>query len=85
MDNEELREKIALIDRKIMSLVSERMQTAYEIGINKKVAGIPVHNGEVEKSVISRYRTAAAEDDLDEDLAEELANLLISWSCRVQE
>jgi chorismate mutase len=85
MDNEELREKIALIDLKIVSLVADRMQTAYEIGRNKKTAGIPIHDGDVEKTVISRYRRAAAEEDLDEDSAEELAKLLISWSCRIQE
>ncbi|MGE0015698.1 MAG: chorismate mutase [Candidatus Methanomethylophilaceae archaeon] len=85
MDNEELREKIALIDRKIISLVADRMQTAHEIGRNKKTAGIPIHDSEVEKTVISRYRGAAAEEGLDVDYAEALAKLLISWSCRVQE
>ncbi len=85
MDNKELRERIALIDLKIISLVAERMQTAYEIGRNKKVAGIPIYDGDVENTVISRYRRAAADEDLDEDSAEELAKLLISWSCRVQE
>ena len=85
MDNPELRERIAFIDEKIVALVFERLQTAFEIGRNKKIAGTPVHDPEVEKVVIARYRRLAIDENIDPDKAEELAKLIISWSCRVQE
>lgn len=85
MDNLELRKKIAFIDEKIIALVFERLQTAVEIGRNKKIAGTPVHDPEVEKTVIARYRRFAENEDINPDAAEELAKLIISWSCSVQE
>ncbi len=85
MDNLELREKIAFIDEKIVTLIFERLQTAVEIGRNKKIAGIPIHDPEVEKTVIARYRRFAENEDINPDAAEELAKLIISWSCSVQE
>jgi chorismate mutase len=85
MDNLELRKKIAFIDEKIIALVFERLQTAVEIGRNKKIAGTPVHDPEVEKTVIARYRRFAEDENIDPNVAEELAKLIISWSCSVQE
>lgn len=85
MDNSELRERIAFIDEKIIALVFERLQTAIEIGRNKKIAGTPVHDPEVERTVIDRYRRFAEDENIDPNAAEELAKLIISWSCSVQE
>ena len=85
MNNLELREKIAFIDERIIALIFERLQTAVEIGKNKKIVGTPVHNPEVEKMVIARYRRFAEDEGIDPDAAEELAKLIISWSCSVQE
>ncbi|MDN5358099.1 MAG: chorismate mutase [Candidatus Methanomethylophilaceae archaeon] len=85
MDNDELRKRIASIDEKIILLVADRMQTAYEIGRNKKTAGLPVYDPEVERTVIARYRRIATEEHLDPDSAEELAKILMAWSRRIQE
>jgi len=85
MDNDELRKRIASIDERIILLVADRMQAAHEIGQNKKAAGIPVYDPEVERTVIARYRRIAVEEHLDPDSAEELAKILMAWSCRIQE
>lgn len=85
MDNSELRKKIAFADERIICLISERLQIASEIGKNKKKEGSPVYNPEVEDAVISRYRRIAEDEGIDPDASEELARLIISWSCRVQE
>lgn len=85
MDNSELRKKVAFADERIICLVSERLQVASEIGKNKKKAGSPVYNPDVEAAVIERYRRIAEDEGIDPDASEELARLLIAWSCRVQE
>ena len=85
MNLAELRDKIAFTDKRILSLVSERMQIASEVGKVKKESGTPVLNKEVEEAVISRYRNFAEEEGLNPDFAEELAVLLMTWSKKIQE
>ncbi|MGI6472149.1 MAG: chorismate mutase [Candidatus Methanomethylophilaceae archaeon] len=85
MNLAELRKKIAFTDEKILTLVSERLHIASEIGKVKKESGTPVLNKEVEDAVISRYRNFAEEEGIDPDAAEELAVLLMTWSKKIQE
>ncbi len=84
MNLDNLRDKIALIDEKIMALVSERLGVASEIGRLKKESDLPVLNQDVEDTVINRYRNFALDEGIDPDSAENLADLLMTWSKETQ-
>lgn len=84
MNLDNLRDKIALIDEKIMALVSERLGVASEIGRLKKESNLPVLNQDVEDVVIDRYRNFALDEGIDPGSAENLADLLMSWSKETQ-
>lgn len=82
MDLEELRNGIALIDRKVMELVSERTSLAEKIGEIKHSRGMPVKDPGVEAKVVARYRNYAEEAGLEPDEGERLARLLIDIAIR---
>lgn len=82
MDLEKLRSEIALIDRKVMKLVSERTLLAGRIGEIKHSEGLPIKDPEVETRVVARYRDCAAESGLEPEEGERLARLLIDIAIR---
>lgn len=81
-DLNELREKLDGIDRGIMRLFAERMDTAESIGRLKRINGIPVTDPAREQKVISSRLECLPEKY--RDGAERLTRLLIGESKRLQ-
>ena len=84
-DLEQLRERIAAYDRQIMELLSNRLNCAIEVGRYKAEHGLQAHNPEVERKVISRYRTLAEELGMDPDRAEEICKIIMQESISNEE
>ena len=82
---EGLRQRIRRLDAALLALVSERMELALEIGAAKRDAGIPLRDYAVEKNVLARAATNAAELGLPAELARSLTELLIEQACLLQE
>lgn len=79
------RQRIAAVDRELMTLVSERMRLATDVGEAKRVLGLPVRSFGTEAEVLARYRAAAAAAGLEHEFAEAVALLLIDGAVRRQE
>ena len=82
---EALRRRIRNLDAALLGLVAERMELAREIGHEKLAAGIPLRDFEIEKRVLDRSDTAAAELGMAPELARAVMRSLIDEACRVQE
>ncbi len=63
MDLNELRNKIDSIDKKLVKLFKERMETAAEVGRFKQENGVPVFNRQREREIINNV-TASVPDEL---------------------
>ena len=85
MSLDDLRNKLAALDRDILELVAERQRLSSEIGAEKRSRGIPPRDYGQEKEVIQRARDAAAAQGLPAEVAEALTLLLIRSSLTVQE
>ncbi|MDP7470856.1 MAG: bifunctional chorismate mutase/prephenate dehydrogenase [Vicinamibacterales bacterium] len=81
----DLRARLAEIDRQILALVGERQSLSTEIGAAKREAGLPLRDYRQEKVVIDRSRAAATDLGFDPGLAEQLLVSLIRASLAVQE
>jgi chorismate mutase/prephenate dehydrogenase len=82
---ETLRRRIRHLDAALLALVAERTELAREIGGEKRRAGIPLRDYEVEKRVLDRAEATAGELGLDRETAKALVGHLIDEACRVQE
>lgn len=82
---EDLRVRIAAVDREIGRLAAERFALAREIGVVKREEGLPVRSFSAEAEVLGRFRALAGELGLEEHFAERLALHLIGTSVRLQE
>lgn len=85
MDIEELRGKIDATDKKIMSLIAERMSLSKKISEYKKENNIPVRDEMREKEVMTNNRETAEKSGVSPEVAEKITRLLIDESCRLQE
>jgi chorismate mutase / prephenate dehydrogenase len=85
MSLDDLRDRLAQVDRELLALVAQRQELAQEIGRVKRQAGIPTRNYRQERDVVERARAAAAEHGLSPRFGEELLLLLIRSSLTVQE
>jgi len=83
-DLEHLRKEIGAVDAKIVELMIQRNNIAYEIGILKNENGTPVRDRDVEKNVIARYRRMAENSSLPPDVAESVCRLLVESSVELQ-
>jgi len=83
-DLDRLRERIAAIDEEIVRLMIQRNDTAKEIGEMKKAGGIPLIDRNVEKAVAERYRKAAENSSLPDDVAVSICKMLIRSSVELQ-
>ena len=81
---ESLRQDIADLDRRLLSLLGERQALAGKIGEVKNRAGIPLRNYEVEAEVHARMRGEAVGLELDPELGHDLAAFLIEKSVATQ-
>jgi chorismate mutase/prephenate dehydrogenase len=89
MDSEsvlkKLRGEIGEIDEALLGLFARRQGVSRRIAEAKLAAGLPIKDPRLEKSRIEEGRRRARELDVYEDAAEELTQLLIKYSCRLQE
>ncbi len=83
--SEELRSKIAEIDKRLLELVAERMRIAQRIGKQKRREGVGVVSPEVEAAVVSRADTLSGSLGLDPSFTHRLIALLIEEAVRIQD
>jgi chorismate mutase/prephenate dehydrogenase len=82
---EQLRERIRLVDRHILTLVRERLDLAAQIGREKKDRGIPLRDWHVERTVLDHAQGVCAELRLPTPLARNLMQQLLAESRAEQE
>ena len=82
---EQLRERIRLVDRHILTLVRERLDLAAQIGRAKKDRGIPLRDWQVERAVLDHAQSASAELQLPAPLSRSIMQLLLAESRAEQE
>jgi chorismate mutase/prephenate dehydrogenase len=82
---DQLRERLAGIDRRMIELVAERQQVSGQIGAVKRAEGRPTRDFAREKQVIESARTRAADLGVSPATAEALMELLIRSSLATQE
>ena len=80
-----LRRRIRNLDAAMLGLMAERMELAREVGQEKRAAGIPLRDFEVEKRVMARADTSAEALGLAPELARGVMRQLVEEACRVQE
>jgi len=80
-----LRDEIADVDRGIVGLVAKRLHIAEQLGVEKKLLGLPVVVPDTEDRVFTRLLTESATRGITLSFAEGLARLLIDESVRVQD
>ena len=83
-DLDEMRKRIASLDREIMSLVAERMEVATRIGEAKIKAGLPIRNLPVEEEVIERFTTMGAKQGISRETSEQICRALIREAVETQ-
>lgn len=82
---EQLRERIRLIDRHILSLARERLELATQIGREKKDRGLPLRDWQVERTVLEHAQRASDELELPSALSRNVMQLLLAESRAEQE
>ena len=80
----EIRQKIEEIDEEILKLVQKRSVAAASMGTLKASNMLPLRVPEVEKVVIERYVSKAAETGISEKSLTEIAKILIKESVEIQ-
>jgi chorismate mutase/prephenate dehydrogenase len=85
MTLDQLRARLAAIDRQIIDLAAERQAVSHEIGAVKRTEGRATRDFTREKQVIDAARGRAAERGVPPDIAEALMELLIRSSLTTQE
>jgi len=84
-DVDRLRDRISEIDGGILRLVAERLEVARAIGKQKRAAGVPLRDYDMERRVLDRAADTAAGLDLPSDMARLLMQGLITASRAEQE
>ena len=87
MANEELnrlRAEVADYDRRILELISQRLETTKHIGEIKLREGLPIRDFRVEVDVLRRARERATTLGLDERVAEEISERLMAAAVQTQ-
>jgi chorismate mutase/prephenate dehydrogenase len=82
---EELRAKIARLDRELLERAAERVELARQLGEQKRAHNLPTVDFAQERAVFDRTRAIAAELSLDPSLAEDLVARLVRASVSVQD
>ncbi|MGQ0798211.1 MAG: prephenate dehydrogenase/arogenate dehydrogenase family protein [Methanobacteriota archaeon] len=77
-----LRDEIAEVDREIVAHVAKRLHLAEQIGIEKKLLGLPLRDTDVEERVMTRLLAECSTREISDAFAEGLAALLIGESVR---
>lgn len=79
-----LRARISELDRQILELVAQRLDTSRRVGEAKKRGGLPIRDFRVEVEVLGRARERAEHLGLDPDVAADLIRRLISAAVETQ-
>ena len=82
---DDLREKIARLDRELLERASERVELARQLGQWKREHQLPTIDFAQERVVLERARSIAGELGLDATLAEDLVARLVRASVSVQD
>lgn len=80
-----LRDEIAALDRELMTLVARRLHLAEEVGREKRLAGLPVRQSDVEEQVVARLRQEGQALRVRPEVSDALGRVLIEESVRRQE
>ena len=80
-----LRDEIADVDREIVALVAKRLHLAEQLGLEKKLFGLPVVVPDTEDRVFTRLLTEGATRGISLSFSEGLARLLIDESVHRQD
>lgn len=80
-----LRQRIRRLDAAILTLISERLEVALEIGAAKRAEGVPLRDYAVEKAVLERAAATATDLGVEPELAHAVTQLLIEEAVRIQE
>lgn len=83
-DLPELRQRVGELDKQILRLIAERLETTKAIGEIKQRRGLPIRDFRVEVQVLKRARERAREVGLDERVAEEVSELLMGAAVQTQ-
>ena len=83
-DLPKLRKKVGELDKQILKLISDRLETTKAIGEIKQRKGLPIRDFRVEVKVLQRARERARQVGLDERVAEEIAELLMRAAVQTQ-
>ena len=75
---DDLRDKIAHIDREILNLIRQRMDLVDEVGIFKAEIGDSPLNSAAEAAVVKRYRNYAEKNGLDADNSERICRAIMN-------
>lgn len=87
MSNQELqslRAQVAAYDQQILELIARRLSTTRAIGEIKQRQGLPIRDFRVEVEVLRRAREQARSLGLDERVAEEIAERLMTAAVQTQ-
>jgi chorismate mutase / prephenate dehydrogenase len=74
------RKQIAHIDDFIIQLIAQRMLISTNLGEVKKQLQVDIHDNKQEKKVLQHYQNLAKQYNLEKNLAEEIAKLLLNFS-----
>ena len=80
-----LRDEIARVDREIVVHIAGRLHLAEQIGLEKKLMGLPLRDSDTEERVLTRLLTECASRGITETFAAGLSRLLIDESLRREE
>lgn len=84
LDLPELRQKVGELDKQILKLIADRLETTKAIGEIKQKKGLPIRDFRVEVQVLKRARERARQVGLDERVAEEISELLMRTAVQTQ-
>ena len=85
MNLDELRQRLNVLDRRLLELIAERQTASREIARVKRATGYPTRDYGREREVILAVRASAAELGVPADVAEAVMRLLIRSSLTTQE
>jgi isochorismate pyruvate lyase len=81
----DLRQKIDALDAALIKLLAERAGCVQQVAHLKKRDNLPARIPERVDEVIAKVRAAAAEQEIDPELAEHLWRAIIEWSIKFEE
>ena len=84
LDLSQLRQQVGDLDKQILALISQRLETTKAIGEIKQKQGLPIRDFRVEVDVLRRARERARDVGLDERVAEDIAEKLMTAAVQTQ-